>query len=176
MTQPIRIYLAGKVAKGEEVGSALDWRNQYIEVLKGAGAFDFISPEDPSLDESKPVEVFGHDCYQVKSCDIVVTNASTKLGAGTAQEMVIAKYFVKPVLTILPKDTHHRRTNLMMNGITVPDWIHPFIYAMSDGIFESVSELSTFLGSQGAALTQMNPRGISFIDAAIREYLTSKRS
>jgi hypothetical protein len=171
----VRIYMAGKVAKGDEIGTVRDWRDEYVQALSTRGVFEFISPEDPSLDESKPIEVFGHDCHHVKSCDVLIIDASSKLGAGTAQEMVIAKYFRKVVLTMLPKDTHHRRSNLKMYDFVVPDWIHPFVYAMSDEIFDSPRDLCDYLAGKGPGITRQPRRDLSFIDDAIDAYEQSRR-
>src|SRR5215212_1204138 len=142
--RPIKVYLAGKIPKGDEIGNLSDWRNEYITLLKDC-EISFISPENPDLDESQPLLVFGHDCVLVREADIIVINAPDKLGVGTAQEMIIAKYFGKYVYTVLPPDTHHRRTNLNMHGRIIPDWIHPFVYAFSDKIFNNIHELVVYI-------------------------------
>src|ERR1039457_5993436 len=151
-TRVTRIYLAGKVAKGAEIGTADDWRQGYVNELSRCGSFEFLSPEDPLLDESQPLLVFGHDCYLVRNCDILVVDASAKLGVGSAQEMVIAKYYGKFVYTVLPKNTHHRRSDLRMYDSIVPDWIHPFVFAFSDRIFDTLDDLAQFFTEKGQAL------------------------
>jgi hypothetical protein len=170
------IYLAGKVLKGSEIGTAQDWRKEYYEVISQAGNFDFLSPDDPDLDENFPELVFGHDCYQVRECDIVVVNASSKLGVGTAQEMLIAKYFGKPVLVVLPKDTHHRRSNLDMHGRTVADWIHPFIFTTADVVVDSLHELSLYLKENVGGLRSRQVKSLGVIDETIERYLESVNS
>jgi hypothetical protein len=166
----MRIYLAGKVAKGNEIGRVRDWRSEYISKLSCFKEVEFISPEAPHLDESKPLEIFGHDCYLIRTSDITIIDASTKLGVGTAQEMVIAKYFGKYVFSILPKDTHHRRSNLQMYDVLVEDWIHPFIFAMSDGVYESIDELITHIEADGKLAPPFPAKQISIIDQAIAAY------
>jgi nucleoside 2-deoxyribosyltransferase len=166
----MKIYLAGKVAKGDEIGRIKDWRSEYVSKLSHFREVEFISPEDPSLDESKPLQVFGHDCYQIKEADVVIIDASSKLGVGTAQEMVIAKYFGKYVFSILPKNTHHRRSNLQMYDVLVEDWIHPFIFAMSDGVYETIDELISQVGADDKLSPPFPAKQISIIDEAIAEY------
>jgi hypothetical protein len=158
------------VAKGDEIGRIKDWRTEYISKLCQFEGVEFISPEDPTLDESKPLQIFGHDCFQIKEADMIIIDASSKLGVGTAQEMVIAKYFGKLVFSILPKNTHHRRSNLQMHGVLVEDWIHPFIYAMSDRVFETIDELISQVGRAGKLSASFPPKPISIIDEAIAEY------
>ena len=80
------------------------------------------------------------DCNFIKNCDLVIVNAEEKLGVGTSQEMVIAKYFKKPVITIIPKGSHHRKKDVDFHGKIISDWIHPFIHSFSDLIFEDIQE------------------------------------
>jgi len=169
-TKTPKIYLAGKVAKGAEIGNTKDWRQEYIDQLSESGSFEFLSPEDPLLDESQPLLVFGHDCYLVRKCDILLVDASAKLGVGSAQEMVIAKYFGKYVYTVLPTDTHHRRSNLQMYDFVVADWIHPFVFAFSDRIFKSVTELSQFFSEKGQSLLSEPLMRLERIEESVNQY------
>ena len=99
---------------------------------------------------------------------MIVVNAEEKIGAGTAMEMVTAKYFKKPVITVIPKDTHHRRSNVVFHGKLVDDWIHPFIWHFSDIVVESVDEIEDIKKK----LESTEIKGISIIDEAI-EYASS---
>ena len=125
---------------------------------------------DKWKDESNPLIVFGHDSAMVKSCDIVVVNAGSKLGAGSAQEMLIAKYFSKPVVTILPKGTHHRKANVVFGGKLVPDWIHPFIFSTSDSVVGSLGEAYKWISEYQNDPKSKPIKGISVIDSAIEAY------
>ena len=82
------------------------------------------------------------DCQHIKNSDLVIVNAESQLGVGTSQEMLIAKYFKKPVVTILPKDTYHRKSNIAINNKLIADWIHPFIFSTSDFILENINEIN----------------------------------
>jgi nucleoside 2-deoxyribosyltransferase len=169
----LRIYLAGKIPKGSEIGNTEDWRRSFIEQLSSVGDFEFLSPEDPTLDERYPQQIFGHDCHLVQQCDILVINANTKLGAGTAQEMVIAKYFEKYVVTLLPRESHHRRADLNMHGVVVEDWIHPFVHEMSDYIADSFSEVQACLADNAASLLRRPPKTMKVVDDGIAAYINS---
>jgi hypothetical protein len=169
-TNKPKIYLAGKVAKGAEIGSTRDWRQEYIDQLSQIGSFEFLSPENPLLDESQPLLVFGHDCYLVRECDILIVDASAKLGVGSAQEMVIAKYFGKYVYTVLPMDSHHRRSNLRMYDFVVSDWIHPFVFAFSDCIFNSINDLAQFFSEKGQSLLHEPLIRLERIEESVNQY------
>jgi hypothetical protein len=169
----MKIYLAGKIKKGSEIGVGDDWRAEYMKAISSVGSFEFLSPDDPSLDENIPDLVFGHDCYLVSRCDILIVNACSKLGVGTAQEMVIAKRYEKYVFTVLPKDSHHRRSNLQMHGHQIDDWIHPFVYCMSDNIFDSLEHACEYLLQSADALEVKPASTLDLVDLAIQAYLES---
>ncbi len=168
----MKIYFAGKVPKGREAIDYIDWRELIGSQLQRAhSAVEILSPENAALDENDSLSVFGHDCHLIQLADLIVVNASQKLGVGTAQEMLIAKYFHKPVLTILPPDTHHRRSQLEMNGLIIPDWKHPFIVTTSDEIFDCVDALGRFLAEGGLDVARARAKSISIVDDAIAHYL-----
>lgn len=160
----MKIYLAGKVPKGKEVESFNNWREKYSqEILKSFDA-EFIDPGSRTIDESDFKLVFGLDCKHIKNSDLIVFCAEQKLGAGTSQEMVIAKYFNKPVVVVLPKNTRHRRSNLEFNGKIIEDWIHPFIFSFADFIIEDISDFSKIKDD----IFKSKIKGIEVIDSAIK--------
>jgi hypothetical protein len=170
----MNIYLAGKVPKGDEIGNSIDWRIDLSKKFSELESVKFLSPEDPQLNESFPILVFGHDCNLIKEADLLIVNAPSKLGVGTSQEMIVAKYYKKPVVTILPKDTHHRRSNLKMHSFIVKDWIHPFIYATSDIVVENIDEAVEWVREYIKSYSSKTIKGIEIIEIAINEYLASK--
>ncbi len=166
----MKIYLAGSVPKGDEEAKIFDdWRSRYKQSLRKFFDADFIEPYHKELDESDFLAVVGQDCRHIKESALVIVNAEGKLGVGTAQELVIAKYFKKPVISVLPKDTHHRRSNISFHGKLVKDWIHPFIFTFSDFIVESINEIEKIKNE----IISSNIKDISVIDGAIR-YINSK--
>jgi Phosphoribosyl transferase domain len=167
----MKIYLAGKVPKGSELGDAPDWRGDYTRAL--GDIFAILSPEDPALDEAKPILVFGHDCYLIREADAVLVNAYAKLGVGTAQEMLIAKHFRKQLSPCCLK-THTTDDQicvcmpaLLLTGYT------PLYFATSDAVLEDIQEAQTWLKAYNLAPSQHPPKGIEIIDAAIAAYLQS---
>ena len=166
----MKIYLAGSVPKGDEEAKKFDdWRSRYKQSLQKLFDADFIEPYHKDLDEGDYLAVVGQDCRHIKESALVIVNAEEKLGVGTAQELVIAKYFRKPVISVLPKDTHHRRSNVAFHGKKIKDWIHPFIYAFSDYIVESVHEVEKIKDE----IFSSKIKDISVIDEAIH-YINSK--
>lgn len=161
----MKIYLSGSVPKGDkEAEGYVDWREQYAEALEQY--IDDVELFDPNVFynlEGDSLAVAGADCWYIQQSDLVIINASTKLGAGTSMEMVIAKYFKRPVITILPRDSHHRRSNLQFNGRIVDDWVHPFVDTFSDIIIEDISDIEAAF----AQLEEIEVKDITIIDATI---------
>ena len=159
------IYLAGSVPKGDnEAVSFEDWREKYKQILRNMDkSVSVINPYErgDNFNEGDFMAVFGSDCRDIKRSNLILVNAEERLGAGTAQELVIAKYLNKTVVTILPKGTHHRRSKTYFRGRLIDDWIHPFIYAFSDIIIESLSDLDL------VKIRKLKPKGIEVIDQAI---------
>lgn len=145
----LKIFLAGKIPKGNEIKNNKDFAESIISNIKIKDV-KFIKGEKRDLDESDFLLVFGWDCRHIRNSDIVIIDAREKIGAGTAQEMLIAKHF---------------------NGKTIDDWIHPFIYSTSDIIIESEKELGNAI--KKVTNREVKIKDISIIDDSIK-YLNEK--
>jgi len=162
----MKIYLAGSVPKGDkEAKSYVNWRKEYFRIIsqqingaKLLDANDFYKLEGDSK------ALLGAECLHIRESDLVVVNAEEKLGAGTSMELVIAKYFGKPIITVLPKDSFHRRLNLTFEGREVKDWVHPFIDSFSDIIIENVSEVKAAIEK----IKNQKIKEISIIEESIK--------
>lgn len=169
------ICLLGSIPKGDEERKVWrDWKVEYKEKLSVITNIQFTNG-DEWKDETRPLELVGHDLNLIKTADMVIVNAETKLGAGTAQEMVVAKYFKRPVITVLPKDTHHRKSNIVFNGTKIDDWVHPFILTFSDTVAEDIDEcvawIQDFVNNPG----DKKIKDISVVDEAIGTYLKTTK-
>lgn len=60
---------------------------------------------DAISDNAGPEMVVGHDLAMIKQADICVVDARSKIGAGTAQEIVFAKHLRKRLTRIKNDDT-----------------------------------------------------------------------
>ena len=157
----IRFALLGSLPKGDNTRENWhDWKQEYMSQISALVPSAVFIHGDLISDNVGPELVVGHDLWLVKNSDIIVVNAESKIGAGTAQEMVMAKVFEKPVFTVLPKDSHHRRSNITMGGAQIEDWIHPFIYASSDCISENVQEAAQQISKYCADKSSINIKTI----------------
>ncbi|MBU0530374.1 MAG: hypothetical protein KKC05_01750 [Nanoarchaeota archaeon] len=165
-----KICLIGSIPKGdEERKNWIDWKIKYKEGLSSLGEIEFLDG-DTWKNEANTLLTFGYDTNQIKTSDVVIVNAENKLGAGTSQEMVIAKYFSKPVITILPKDTHHRKSNITFNKTLIKDWIHPFILTMSDLIVDKISDACDWIKEYQKDPSSKKIKKMTIVDEAIEYY------
>ncbi len=167
---PFKICLIGPSPKGDEVRKNWqDWKIKYQQELSKLDGVEFFYG-DQWLDETRPFITFGHDSDMVKNSDLVVVNAEEKLGAGTAQEILIAKYFSKPVVVVLPKNSAHRKSDIIFNGELITDWIHPFIHSTSDCIVENIGQAVEWISEYQSHPTTKKIKSIKIIDEAIEQY------
>lgn len=175
MNVPVRLYLAGKICKDASPSSQSSWRSEYARALSSLNNVVLVSPEKVNFPRSNGQMVFGFACSLIEHCDAVVVNASQKLGVGSSQEILIAKYFGKYVITVLPKGTPHRRRDVLLNdpySTTSPDWIHPFLENTSDVIIDDVSSLLHVL-RENSELWRRPPKSLSLIRDAANYYDSS---
>ncbi len=173
--KPIMIYLAGKVPKSdEELKNYSDWRKEFeIAVKKDTGCgIICLDPSHVHFDIADIYGVFGRDVYMVKQSDFIVIDARERIGPGTAQEMLIAKYFKKPVVTILPKNSHYWKDTKIRDK-EAKAWMNPFIAATSDIIAESVEDAAKKIAGCIKNNENACAKSITLLDDAIKYYTSN---
>jgi len=169
------IYLAGKIPKGKENDNYVDWRKDFIEIMEekrknfpNISKVVYLDPHVMKGDIIPSVDFFGRDVHMVAISDCIIVDARAKIGAGVAQEILIAKYYGKPVVTVVPNNSHyHKKTNVMGSEI---DYRHPFIFSSSDVVVQDFKQavdclLKHFLGER------MDIKGIDILDLSQKYYL-----
>ena len=168
----MKIALLGSVPKGDEVREGwVDWKEAYMRVLRAQlpGVVEFVHGD--AVSDSLGAElVVGHDLSMIQRADLCVVDARQKIGAGTAQEMTIAKYFNKPVVSIIPKDSHHRKTDVTFHGVVVQDWTHPFLELSSDYVAESIEDAAAWIRTYSETSGGFAVKDISVYEAAIKAW------
>lgn len=166
----VKIYLAGRIPIGNEPGVDPFWRKKYIHRLKSIiPNVIFLDPTYRDIDETDSRAVFGHDLFLIKQADLILVNAEIKLGLGTAQEMIIAKYFQKPIVTISPRGSYYSPITTSINGKEVNKWRHPFLATISDWIVQDFEDLKPIMVSKLKG--KKIPPWKAFVKETIRYYL-----
>ncbi len=171
----IKVYLAGKVSPNSpHVGES--WREEYCGILSDRTGLD-IQNLNPSrgtatyeVDEGDPRAVFGRDCFMIQQSDVVIVNLTDDISVGGSQEMLIAKYFSKPLLGIAPVDGKFRKTEAEIRGRKYADYVHPFVKLPCDAILDDIEAVGDYLAAyfQGR---RRRAKGVDVIDKSIQYYI-----
>ena len=173
----MKITLLGSLPKGDKVRAGwVDWKPEYIEKIAALLPDAEILHGDAISDNVGAELVVGHDLALVKEADLIIVDARSKIGAGTAQEMVIAKYFRKPVVAVISRDTHHRRSNVVFDGQVVKDWVHPFLKVSSDYVADSVDDAVAFAAKFLKNPTEQKIKDFAVFEQAITEFEAYKKN
>lgn len=148
------VYLAGSVPKGlENKIKFQDWRKEFEKILVEIKKnwFPWFTDEiiffDPSTGgiEMFPLEIwFGRDIHMIYKSDVVVVESQSKIWLGTAQEILIAKYYNKPVIAISPLNSHYNKYISTPNNKEF-HYKHPFLSNTTDVIVSDYAEASNVL-------------------------------
>jgi hypothetical protein len=161
----MKIILLGSIPKGDEVRKNwTDWKTEYIEKLTAAIPDVNFLHGDLISDKEGAEAVVGHDLYLIKHADIAIVHAASKIGAGTAQEILMAKQFNKPVIAVIPKDTHHRKSNVVFHGTLIEDFINPFLFISTDYVAENIEDAIIWIKNYSK-----NPQEIKIKDFSVME-------
>lgn len=161
----MKIVLLGSIPKGDKVRESwVDWKTEYVEKISRAIPQANFLHGDLISDKEGPAVVVGHDLYLIKKADLAIVHATSKIGAGTAQEILMAKQFKKPVIAIIPKDSHHRKTNIVFHGTLIEDFINPFLYISTDYVAEDIEDAITWIKKYSK-----NPKKVTIKDFSVME-------
>ena len=171
MTSLISIYCSGGIKKGPHDDRKLTWDERAHEEFRTAlrpYQVVFLNPDERTDDVSDLFTVFGRDHYQVSVADFVVIDARQRRGIGVGIEMLSAKWFTKPVISIVPRNSHYRREELQWQETTIKNYIHPHLLGLSDAVVSNFAEAAQWIREFLA-----NPRPVkdmSVLTAAIDTY------
>jgi hypothetical protein len=171
MKSVISVYCSGGIKKGPSDVDKVSWdaieRNALLSALSPIKVV-FLDPEHRTDDITDAFTVFGRDHYQVSVCDFVIIDARQRRGIGVGIEMLSAKWFAKPIISIAPPNSHYRRDELHYLGGTVKDYVHAHLFGISDAIVDDFSAAGLWIKDY---LQSPRPiKDISVVTQAIAAY------
>jgi hypothetical protein len=174
----MKIALLGSIPKGDDIRKGwTDWKEDYKQLIQKAVPDAQFVDGDALSDNAGPEMVVGHDLATIQHADLCIVDGQSKIGAGTAQEIVIAKYFKKPVVIVIPRDSHHRKSNVTFHGVTLTEWIHPFLYISTDYIAESVTDAADWVARYASREKHSQPiKDFSIFEHVIERYEKSQHN
>lgn len=166
----LKVYAAGKVSR--------DWRDDFCEELSRKSGYEIInldpSKSDPDfdLDANNAELIVGRDCFMIKHSDFVVVNLTDDISVGGSQEMLIAKYYNKPLVGVAPKDGKFYKTKKEIRGREYKNYMHPFVKATCDRVVEDIGGVAEFVKEYFSGV-QQKIKGIEVLDE-LQEYYERK--
>ena len=176
MSNCFYIYLAGNIKKGKEDEHELAWTLEDQQLLQRQLPhikLVFLNPATRSDDLSDQTSVFGRDLLQVFSSQLVLVDARGKRGLGVGAEMMFAKMNHIPVISWLPADSHYHRQKIDLLGQEVNDWIHPFVFSLSDYRAPSLESAAKWIQEELIS-GRANIKGPESTTEAMRYYLENQ--
>ncbi len=170
----LKIYIAGKVSPNSVFGRH-DWRDGFCEELVKLSGFEFVnldptkSHDGFNLDENNDRLIFGRDCFMIKTADLVIVNLTNDISVGGSQEMLIAKYYQKPLIGIAPKEGKFYKSKKEILGKTYEDWIHPFVKISCDELVEDINGVAGFVKDYFSNFNN-SAKGIEVLEEALLYY------
>lgn len=163
----IKIYVAGKVSPDSFLGSF--WREEFCKQLEEKGGVKIVNL-DPTSRKSMPFDanmVFGRDSFFIKNSDLVIVNLTDDISVGGSQEMLIAKYFKKPLLGIAKEGGKFVNKNFNDFGRIV-NFVHPFVFVPCDAIVNDIDEAAEWIKNH---FSWNEAKDMGCIDESIEYYM-----
>ncbi len=170
----IKVYVAGKISP-ESVFRTHDWRDGFCKELSEKTGFEIVnldptrSSEGFELDQGNAKLIFGRDSFMIKISDLVIVNLTDDISIGGSQEMLIAKYYKKPLIGLAPKGGKFNKEEKELLGKTYRNWINPFVSVSCDKIVANIDELSALVKGFFSKKSDLI-KDISIIDDAVEYY------
>jgi len=120
-----------------------------LELSKLSGLeLENLDPLKIEIAATKPEDIFAKDCYLISESDVVVVYLSDDISVGGSQEIIIAKYFEKPVIGLAPRGGKFNGNSRKIGGRMVKNWHDPFVFSTCDIVCDDI-------GSVARALTNL---------------------
>jgi hypothetical protein len=162
----IKIYVAGKVRK-ESVFGTHHWRDGFVKELEQLSGLKLenLDPTKNDVNQSVAEEVFAADCLLISRCDVLVVYLTDDISVGGSQEILIAKYFKKPVIGLAPKGGKFNGATREYFGKVIEDYKDPFVFSTCDKVCDDIEQVAEALNN----LDKIIPKDLSIIDKAIEK-------
>jgi hypothetical protein len=128
------------------------------------------SSESFDLDQNNASLVIGRDAYMIRMADVVIVNLTDDISVGGSQEMLIAKYFQKPLIGLAPRGGKFNRDEKEFFGRTFKNYTDPFVTVTCDAVAENVDELAGFIPNLLDVAQGKKTKDISVLDEALKYY------
>ncbi|MDO8428796.1 MAG: hypothetical protein Q7S92_06315 [Candidatus Diapherotrites archaeon] len=172
----VKVYIAGKISP-DSIFKTEHWREQFcqqLELLSKTKIVNLYSAKTQpfgNLNESNPYFIVGLDTHLLKQADLVIVNLTDDISVGASQEMLIAKYFKKPLIGLAPKGGRFVKEQKQIWGNTYENWTHPFVALSCDLIVHNLDDLAEAVQKFARReILQVNIKTLSYLDEVSKIY------
>lgn len=143
-----QLYIAGKISKESSFGKH-HWRDEFCAKLQELNGMQ-LTHLDPLADEKgiqTSRDIFKKDCELIAKCDVFVIFLSNDISVGGSQEILVARYFNKPVIAYAPYGGKFNNATREMFGKVVTDYKDPFVFSTCNKVCGTIEEVAEELKS-----------------------------
>lgn len=170
----IKVYVAGKISKDSVFGTH-DWRDGFCRELSEKSGFKIVNL-DPTkgnndFDQNDPRFVYGRNSFMIKLADVVIVNLTDDISVGGSQEMLIAKYYKKPLIGIAPRGGKFNKDEKEFFGKIYKNYIDSYVSVACDFVAGSIDEAADAMRQLFSRTGKKRKiKDLSILDDAIRYY------
>jgi len=166
--EQLKVYIAGKVDKNSGFGTHY-WRDEFCDKLRELSGRELenLDPTKNGAQDDEPEVIFGADVDMISRCGALVVYLSDDISVGGSQEILIAKYFKKPVIGFAPKGGKFNGRTKEHFGKVVVDYKDPFVFSTCDVVCGTIEEVGEALKT----IDQIKPKTIDLIQDHQQIYL-----
>ena len=163
----MRIYVAGKVSK-ESVFGTHHWRDEFVRTLAALSGLSLTNLDPTRLESNQndPEMVYGADAYLISQADCLIVYLSDDISVGGSQEILIAKYFKKPVIGLAPRGGKFNGSRKELFGTVIENYQDPFVFASCDIICDDIEAAAEALKTG----VTTKPKDIEMIGRLAKDY------
>ncbi len=171
----LRVYVAGKVNPNSVFGTS-NWREGFCAELSKISGFEIINLDPtknayyPNINENDPDLVFGRDSFLISKSDIVIVQLTDDISVGGSQEMLIAKYFSKPLIGIAKRNGKFVKDVKIIQEKKYQDYIAAFVAVPCDAIVENIEQAAQAIQKIVSNPQQKIPNLQTLLDDTIKHY------
>ena len=168
----MKVYIAGKVAN-DSLHKRYDWRDDFCANLAKLSnlTLENLDPIKIQEDTMTPHDIFAKDCYLISQCDAMVVYLSDDISVGGSQEILIAKYFQKPVIGLAPRGGKFNGSSRKVAGRLVHNFQCPFVFSTCDIVCDDLPMVAKALISLNKG--NLKIKTIDLIGKAAKSFTTS---
>jgi hypothetical protein len=102
----------------------------------------------------------------ISEVDVVIVYLTDDVSVGASQEILIAKYYSKPVIGLAKRGGKFNLKSKKVVGEVIKDYKHPFVYSTCDVVCESIEEIAEKLQN----LDKIKVKNIDIIKNANKKF------